>query len=167
MGINELNATGIRELLGTLQSRNLNTGILLVTTALILATTVFIQVFLQYRRLRHIPGPFLNSITPLVLTYHCFKGDISAYIASLGFKYGPLVRISPNMVLFWDVDTFRRICHGKSAYTKGLWFEFSRWDLKNYSLIAMRDNESRRERKSKIAPAVSDFSSLFVFSHRS
>ncbi|KAK0702761.1 cytochrome P450 [Lasiosphaeris hirsuta] len=112
-----------------------------------------IQTFRAWWRLRHVPGPFLNSITPLVMTYHCFKGDITNYTHNLTVKYGQLVRVQPNVVVYNDPETFRRICSLKANYTKGLWFEFSRWDLDRYSCIAMRDNESRKDRKTKLLPA--------------
>jgi len=118
-----------------------------------LGLSVTLYVFQTWRRLSHIPGPFLNSITPLVLTYHCLKEDITTYTYELSLKYGPLVRVSPNIVAYYDPETLRRICSVKANYTKGLWFEFSRWDLKHYSCIAMRDNESRKIRKMKLVPA--------------
>ena len=123
------------------------------------ATAVFtvawlVNVFLTWWRLRHIPGPFLNSITPLVLTYHCIKEDITVYTHRLTEKYGPLVRIQPNMVMFSDPDTFRHVTSVKAGYTKGLWFEFSRWSLERYSLISLRDNETRKTRKGQLAPVV-------------
>jgi len=129
-------------------------GTLVLTAVLILAVAGLVRVFLTWRRLRHVPGPFLNSITPLVMTWHCIKEDITVYTHSLTVKYGPLVRVSPNVVMYSDPDTFRRVCSVKANYTKGLWFEFSRWDLHRPSLIAMRDNESRKDRKSRLSPAV-------------
>jgi len=109
--------------------------------------------FQTWRRLSHVPGPFLNSITPLVLTYHCLKEDITTYTYKLSLKYGPLVRVAPNIVAYFDPETLRHVCSNKANYTKGLWFEFSRWDLDHYSCIAMRDNESRKIRKTKLIPA--------------
>lgn len=143
------------EFLGSLQS--------IVATpceAILAATTIFsliaaIHVFRTWWRLRHIPGPFLNSITPLVMTYHCFKEDITTYTYNLTREYGPLVRVQPNVVVYDNPETLRRICSVKANYTKGLWFEFSRWHLERYSCLAMRDNESRKERKTKLLPAAS------------
>jgi len=154
----------VRELLGRIQDVDLKTSTMFILgTVAFLSAAYTIQTFLVWYRLRHIPGPFLNSITPLVLTYHCIKEDITEYTHSLSVKYGPLVRVSPTVVMYSDPDTFRRICSVKAGYTKGLWFEFSRWDLKRYSIIAMRDNESRKERKSKLSPAVRLFSSAMLF----
>ncbi|KAH6855585.1 cytochrome P450 [Chaetomium sp. MPI-CAGE-AT-0009] len=144
-------ASTARELLG-LSFLSSTSGIF-ATLILAIATASLFQVFRQWRRLRHVPGPFLNSITPLVLTYHCLKEDITTYTYNLTVKYGPLVRVSPTVVVHSDPETFRRVCSTKANYTKGLWFEFSRWDLERYSCIAMRDNESRKGRKTKLLPA--------------
>ena len=147
---------GFLELIGSLdRSTNLETRTLILTGSLLLVSGLLIRLFLTWQRLRHVPGPFLNSITPLVLTWHCIQEDITEYTHGLTKKYGPLVRVSPNVVMYSDPDTFRRICSVKANYTKGLWFEFSRWDLKRPSIIALRDNESRKDRKSRLSPAVS------------
>jgi len=137
---------------------------LLLCAFMLLLTIITIQTTRQYLRLRHVPGPFLNAITPLALTYHCLKGDVSHYTYELCRRYGPLVRVQPNVVVFSDPQTFRRICAVKSGYSKGLWFEFSRWDLDRPSCIAIRDDEGRRERKGRLLVAVSLFSIFSPFS---
>ncbi|KAK0631284.1 cytochrome P450 [Immersiella caudata] len=128
---------------------------LIITSTLTLLTLLCtLYLFRTWHRLSHIPGPLLNSLTPLVLTYHCLiKEDINTYVYNLSLKYGPLVRVAPNVVAHYDPETLRRVCSVKANYTKGLWFEFSRWDLERYSCIAMRDNESRKVRKGMLLPA--------------
>ncbi|KAK0716635.1 cytochrome P450 [Apiosordaria backusii] len=122
--------------------------------ALLLFTIGFIlPTFRQWYRLRHVPGPFLNSITSLVYARRTLKDGSAQYVYDLCKKYGPLVRVTPNIVVFSDAQTFRYVCSPKANYTKGLWFEFSRWDLERWSCIAMRDNESRKERKRRLIPA--------------
>ena len=139
------------------------TSPILLCAFMLLLTIITIQTTRQYLRLRHVPGPFLNAITPLALTYHCLKGDVSHYTYELCRRYGPLVRVQPNVVVFSDPQTFRRICAVKSGYSKGLWFEFSRWDLDRPSCIAIRDDEGRRERKGRLLVAVSFLSFSFPF----
>ena len=137
-----------------LRPENLSLTTIIVGSTLILILAAVVPVIRQWYRLRHIPGPFLNSITSLVLVYHSWKEDHCTYVYRLCQEYGPLVRVAPNVVVFSDGPTFRYICSVKANYTKGLWFEFTRWDLERYSCIAMRDNESRKERKMKLLPAV-------------
>lgn len=156
----QLNASILNHIMGTvglievLRPENLSLTTILVGSTFILILAAVVPVIRQWYRLRHIPGPFLNSITSLVLVYHSWKEDHCTYVYRLCQEYGPLVRVAPNVVVFSDGPTFRYICSVKANYTKGLWFEFTRWDLERYSCIAMRDNESRKERKMKLLPAV-------------
>ncbi|KAH6649549.1 cytochrome P450 [Chaetomium tenue] len=151
----------LRELLGSLQGIVATPGKAVLAATAICSLIAAIHVFRAWWRLRHIPGPFLNSITPLAMTYHCFTEDVTTYTYNLTRKYGPLVRVQPNVVVYNDPETLRRICSVKADYTKGLWFEFSRWNLERYSCIAMRDNESRKERKTKLLPAASRVDNQF------
>lgn len=48
--------------------------------------------------LRHIPGPFLASITPWVQLYHGLKGDRHLWLHHLHRRYGTHVRVAPNFV---------------------------------------------------------------------
>ncbi|KAK4663884.1 uncharacterized protein QC763_501940 [Podospora pseudopauciseta] len=133
---------------------NLPTTTLVPLALLFLLTTfIIIPTLIQYHRLSHIPGPLLNSLTSLVYARRTLKPGSAQYVYDLCRQYGPLVRVTPNIVVFSDAATFRYVCSHKAKYTKGLWFEFSRWDLKRWSCIAMRDNESRKERKNKLIPA--------------
>ena len=140
-----------QEILTTIRS----SPVLLATTSLVGLLTFFftIQTFQTWYRLRHIPGPFLNGFTPLVLVYHSLKGDISDYTRDLTVKYGPLVRVTPTVVVYDDPEVMRRIASPRNKYSKGLWFEFTRWSLERYSSVAMRDDKSRKERKGKLLPA--------------
>ncbi|KAK4172268.1 hypothetical protein QBC36DRAFT_197384 [Triangularia setosa] len=145
---------GLKQLLNPLLNLPATTSIIL-SLLLLLNITFILPTYLQYRRLRHVPGPLLNSLTSLVYARHTLLNGSSQYVYDLCQKYGPLVRVTPNIVVFSDAQTFRYICSAKANYTKGLWFEFSRWSLERWSCIAMRDNESRKERKKKLIPAVS------------
>lgn len=158
---NKRDDMAVQELLGFIEPSNLNATTIVLATVAISGVAYLISTFFTWWRLRHIPGPFLNSITPLLLTYHCIKADVTKYTYTLHEKYGPLVRIQPNMVMFSDPDTFRYICSQKAGYTKGLWFEFTRWDLKRWSLTSLRDNETRKIRKAQVSPAVSVVNSVF------
>ena len=59
-------------------------------------------------RLRHVPGPLLNSLTVLPLFKLASSGKISFVLNDIQKAYGPLVRIAPNVVLFGDAPTLGR-----------------------------------------------------------
>ncbi|KAJ5887438.1 hypothetical protein N7495_007479 [Penicillium taxi] len=64
--------------------------------------------------LRHIPGPFIASITPWDQLYHGLIGDRHLWLHNLHAKYGTHVRVAPNFV---SVNTDRGLHdiygHGK------------------------------------------------------
>lgn len=72
------------------------------TTLLLLAPIVsLVFVLVRYRRLRHIPGPLLPSLTDLWLQSKVWRGTNTAKIVpELHQKYGPVVRWGPNRVSF-------------------------------------------------------------------
>lgn len=55
----------------------------------------------QYLRLRRIPGPFLASLTDLWFVHEFWSGKGFGKITTdLHHKYGPVVRMGPNRVIF-------------------------------------------------------------------
>ncbi len=53
-----------------------------------LLLTLLAREFVVWYRLRHIPGPWLNSVTILPLLYRNLKGDIHDYMKDLSDQYG-------------------------------------------------------------------------------
>jgi len=125
-----------------------------ILTILILTLATITHLYKNYLKLRHIPGPFLNAISPLPITYHTLKKDMNEYLYGLHRRYGPLVRVNPTTVLVCDAETLRYVFSTKGGFRKSEWFEFTKWDPDRYSSISMRDDEARKERKALLAPAV-------------
>ncbi|KAJ5383808.1 Cytochrome P450 E-class group I [Penicillium concentricum] len=51
-----------------------------------------------FHPLRHIPGPALAKVTDIWHLYHCWGGKRHHVLVALHKKYGPYVRVGPNMV---------------------------------------------------------------------
>lgn len=107
----------------------------------------------RYRRLSHIPGPFLAGITSLWATYHHWKCDIHLVNLELTLKYGPIVRIGPNDVICTDTSEIQRITHFRSGWRKDKWYRLGRMTPGVDSIFSTLDPELRREKKKKIMPA--------------
>jgi len=60
----------------------------LVVVGLIIVAHAIVVNFRSWYRLRHIPGPFFNSITSLALFFHFSKGTSTQYLQGLAKKYG-------------------------------------------------------------------------------
>ncbi|KAF6792341.1 cytochrome p450 [Colletotrichum musicola] len=113
---------------------------------------LFSWYFASWYRLRHVPGPFLNSISLLPMNIITMGGKLSFRLKELGDKYGPLVRVGPNEVLFGDAESYRAISAVRSNFTKGPWYELSKVVPDTDSLFSMRDDEARKELKAKLSP---------------
>ncbi|KAI8154611.1 Cytochrome P450 monooxygenase lolP1 [Colletotrichum sp. SAR 10_70] len=78
-------------------------------------------------------------------------GKLSFMLKELSDKYGPLVRVGPNEVLFGDADTYRKISAVRSDFTKGPWYELAKVVPDQHSLFSMRDDEQRKELRAKLS----------------
>jgi len=56
--------------------------------AILLALTTIASYFQTWYRLRHVPGPFLNSLTVLVQLKKQYDGNFHLYLEGLQQKYG-------------------------------------------------------------------------------
>lgn len=64
--------------------------------------------------LRKIPGPWYAAISNFWLTTHVLRFRRCRAVDELSQKYGPLVRVGPNKVIFNDVPT-TKLVYGVSA----------------------------------------------------
>ena len=71
-----------------------------------------------------IPGPWYAAISHFWLTTHVLRLQQCRTIDSLFAKYGPVVRVGPNKVVFSDLTTTRNVYSvlkfDKSTYYKSL-----------------------------------------------
>lgn len=63
----------------------------------------------QFSSLRKIPGPWLPAATSLWIRWQRWQGKLSFTADELLNRYGPVVRISPNMVLVNDSPSLQSI----------------------------------------------------------
>ncbi|KAK2000903.1 cytochrome P450 [Colletotrichum falcatum] len=106
----------------------------------------------SWYRLRHIPGPLLNSVSIVPMNIVTLGGKLSFKLKDLGDKYGPLVRVGPNEVLFGDANSYRIISAVRSDFVKGPWYALSKVVPDQDSLFSLRDDQERKELKAKLIP---------------
>lgn len=69
--------------------------------------------------LNKLPGPILARYTSWPLKWHQFRADRTRYVHSLHLKYGPVVRVAPNEVVFASLGAVKEIyCSAGSGYDK-------------------------------------------------
>ncbi|KAK1706239.1 cytochrome P450 [Colletotrichum lupini] len=120
--------------------------------ALCALTLLSIWYLASWHRLRHIPDPFLNSLSILPMQHMTRGGKLSFMLKDLGDKYGPLVRVGPNEVLLGDPDTYRKMSAVRSDFTKGPWYALAKVVPDQDSLFSMRDDDLRKEYRTKLSP---------------
>ena len=81
----------------------------------IILTFLLITLFQRYRKLSHVPGPLLASLTDLWRAYHQNFGDHAAFSIAMHEKYGPIVRVGPNTIHVSDARAISAIytAHGE------------------------------------------------------
>lgn len=90
----------------------------LSTIALLIGFQVFKMIYnANVHLLRKIPGPWISSATSLWIRWQRWNGRLSFRADDLLYKYGPLVRISPSLVLINDAESVERIFTRKDLDT--------------------------------------------------
>jgi hypothetical protein len=94
---------------------------------LVISTLVFIlraTYLLFLSPLSKIPGPWYTAVSDLWVTYHSLRLDKCNAVHELLEKYGPVVRVGPNIVAFRDSLSAKTVYMNptfeKSVYYKSL-----------------------------------------------
>ncbi|KAH8659808.1 cytochrome P450 [Xylariales sp. PMI_506] len=96
----------------------LNVVLLLVSVALVKQVCVIVY-NLYLHPLRKIPGPQLWIAFPILRTVRMVCGDCEFTIRDLHHKYGEVMRVSPNEVLFMNPEAWKDIYgHGHAEFPK-------------------------------------------------
>ncbi|EOD48095.1 putative cytochrome p450 protein [Neofusicoccum parvum UCRNP2] len=75
--------------------------------ALFALSVVFYNLFLH--PLRKYPGPWYARATIFWSQYHSFKGDLTFHVHAFHQKYGPVVRVAPNELVYTDPQAWKDI----------------------------------------------------------
>lgn len=94
-----------------------NPSTLIVLPCALLALAYVTSTALQWYRLRKVPGPWLASVSSLWIVRVVARGQSTPF-AKLREKYGPLVRVGPNLLLTDQPDILRRMSAARSSYGK-------------------------------------------------
>lgn len=99
---------------------------LLIVGVLTFALVTIAHAIRSYRRLSHIPGPPLATISRLWVLQSLLgpRNHLNLFKASL--KYGSLARIGPKHLLTSDPELIRRMNAPRSAYRRAQWYTAGR-----------------------------------------
>ncbi|KAM0334321.1 hypothetical protein ACHAQA_001345 [Verticillium albo-atrum] len=121
----------------------------------LLFAALIVWEYRSWARLKHVPGPLLHSVSIYGMNKLASGGRMAFALKELGDKYGPLVRVGPNEVMFADAETYRSVNGVRSDFIKGPWYEPSRILPDQDSLFSMRDDKLRKDLKGRMAPGYS------------
>lgn len=69
--------------------------------------------------LRKVPGPWSSLFTSWILKWHEFRAGRTRYVHRLHLRYGPVVRVAPNEVVFASAEGVKEVYgSGGSGYDK-------------------------------------------------
>ncbi|QPC80453.1 hypothetical protein HYE68_011205 [Fusarium pseudograminearum] len=111
--------------------------------------------FRAWYRLSHVPGPFLGSFSRFWMLRGSIRTHLPEEMQAAVDKYGSLVRVGPNELITDDVKLIKKIHSGRSAYTRGPWFESVRFEPGKDNLFSMRDEEGHKKLRNKMAAGYS------------
>jgi len=127
----------------------------LVVAAVLLLTSWFLGRFVwSWRRLRHVPGPAGAGWSPVWLVRKLTSGYFHEHMREASDKYGPLVRISSNVLLCTDPEAIRRMSAVRSTYTKGVFYETGRIIPGHDNVVSQRDEVKHKALRAKMSGAV-------------
>lgn len=105
--------------------------------------------FYSWYRLRHIPGPFLASISHAWLAQQSIAGTHRRAHRDIA-KYGRLVRTGPNYLVTDDPDILRRIHATRRPYPRDPWYTGLRMGASDY-MATITDTDAHDRIKAKLA----------------
>ncbi|KIW68377.1 hypothetical protein PV04_04330 [Phialophora macrospora] len=128
-------------------------GLLGLTAVVTVGIAWFVvSTVVSYRRLRHIPGPWLARISQLWLFKVTWKGDLYLAMEEVHEKYGSPARIGPNMVIFDDPEYSRLMNAPRSPFRRGHWYKAMKLDPRINNLLSEQDERRHAELRAKMMP---------------
>jgi len=127
---------------------------LILAIAIIFLSYIFIVYPFFMCPTRHVPGPYISKVTMLLHAYHYYYNTSNQYIHNLHEKYGPVVRIAPELVSFNDTEAITDMYGVHSTLLK----QPASASMNNYDkpkTLPNASNEDRRRRRDRYASTYS------------
>ncbi|OCK76488.1 cytochrome P450 family protein [Lepidopterella palustris CBS 459.81] len=120
-----------------------------------LAILIYIGVsrFINWRRLRHIPGPPLAGWTDLWLLRYVVPGKLCTKLFDVCSEHGPLARIGPNWVVCGDPAEIQRIWGIRSGFSRAPWYKATRLNPEEDNVLTMLDTKGHHRLRALLVPA--------------
>ncbi|KAK3319973.1 pisatin demethylase [Cercophora scortea] len=127
----------------------------LLAAVVLLITYRSILTIRQYYRLRHIPGPPTTGISKIWMLRNELGGRMNLVLEDITKKYGPIVRIAPNILVTNDPELVKRYLGVRSAWTRSNWYNGSRFIPNRDNIVSMTDDKLHTKLRAKMAAGYS------------
>ncbi|KUI59410.1 Pisatin demethylase [Cytospora mali] len=128
---------------------------ILIVLPVVLVGWYIVSSILAWRRLRHIPGPFLASFSHLWMGTTSYSGKLEKIFLEFEGKYGKLARVGPNDLITSDPEIIRRMGASKSTYNKDSSYEGNRFNPYHPTMFIMLETQRHDEMKARLTPGYS------------
>ena len=122
-----------------------------LATVVLYASLTSLAAYIIYRTyldpLSHVPGPLICRLTSFWCWGHSFVGDESRQIQALHERYGPVVRIAPNEVIFSEGEALAPIYSEKGGFLKAP--AYANFDSEGHQTIFSALDPAHRAKRSK------------------
>ncbi|KAL7928631.1 cytochrome P450 CYP4/CYP19/CYP26 subfamily protein [Trichoderma chlorosporum] len=159
--MNETLVTAISASADLFSSFREDVGAVRLLGLVVLATiaAILVHLFQTWWSLRHIPGPFLASLTNLQRVWWVKTGRAHLYHQAVHEKYGDIVRIGPHMVSVSNPEAIQTIYPIRSGFPKSDFYSALRpYSSDRGSMLLVfntQDEQMHKRLKSPIAPLFS------------
>jgi hypothetical protein len=137
---------------------------------IVLVAASVARAYFVWRRLAHVPGPFLWSLSPFPLLQAQLGGYSWKALSDLSRKHGKsdrlstfvndevdikpdgLVRIGPNSVITTDYKHLHKMAQHTSPYRRGPWYGTFRFQKGIDHSFSLLDEEKHQALRNKVAP---------------
>ncbi|KIW79697.1 hypothetical protein Z517_06311 [Fonsecaea pedrosoi CBS 271.37] len=106
----------------------------------------------SYRKLRHIPGPWLACFSQLWIFNVTTKGDLYLTMEEVLHKYGTILIIIAILTTFSDPEFVRVITAPRSPFRRGHWYKGMKIDPRINNLLSEQDERRHAELRAKMMP---------------
>ncbi|KAK8124878.1 cytochrome P450 4A21 [Apiospora kogelbergensis] len=101
--------------------------------------------------LRKVPGPWSSLFTSWILKWHEFRAGRTRYVHRLHLRYGPVVRVAPNEVVFASAEGVKEVYgSGGSGYDKTEFYDLFQVYGRR-TMFSTRNKQDHAKRKRVLA----------------
>ncbi|EJD03454.1 cytochrome P450 [Fomitiporia mediterranea MF3/22] len=114
-----------------------------------IATIALYQLF--FSPLRSVPGPWYAAVSDFWLTTHILRLRRCRAINDLLLKYGPIIRVAPNKVIFLDAPTMKVVYGVSSKLSKTMFYKSLTTNANDHAMTTLEHGPHLARKRGYVA----------------